>query len=391
MSIKNVFIFVADALREDYLPSKICDIGDEIQTIAASTNTPSSFSSMVSGLYPTQHGTYSFSHRLDPAYNFFNRIDDEYDTRFYQHGNTAAIADVLGVDFSETNPLDDVEPPFAVLERELNTHAPYNQFHDEDGEYDQIGDYFENGVIDFDLVKREYQSGCERVERRFLERLDQLKSRGVLDETLVIFTSDHGEFLGEYGEHSHGDPVVPELIRVPTVIKHPEDQPLAADLMGHIDILPTIEECLDIDVPWNHAGESVYSQSNPHKISEFVSKPHILDEFSLQDYYEYKVRSVWDKNGSRHFNSTTIRGRSIHAIRQAPLFNPLRGRDALRSFKALYHHLATERVTGNPEFSKAEAEEILQVIDEMNIKLSSSREEVSDSTKEHLERLGYMN
>lgn len=391
MPVENVFIFVSDALREDHLPSKIREIGDEVETIAASTNTPPSFSSIVSGLYPTQHGTYSFSHRLDPAYNFLNQIDDEYDTRFYQYGTTAAIADVLRVDCCETNPLGDVEPPFAVLERELNTHAPYNQFHDEDGEYDTIGDYFENGVIDFDLVKREYQAGCERVERRFFDRLDQLESRGLLEDTLVVFTSDHGELLGEYGEYSHGDPVVPELIQVPTVIRHPEDRTPVADLMSHVDILPTIQECLDMDIPWNHAGASVYSQSNPHRVSEFVSKPHIMNDFSLQDYYEYQVRSVWDKHGSRHFNTTSSSGRFIHAIRQAPLFNPLRGRDALRSFEALYHQLATERVIGNPEFSKTDAEEVLQAIDEMDIKLRSSREGVSDRTKEHLERLGYMN
>lgn len=391
MTVENVFIFVADALREDHLPEGVDEVGEYVPTIAASTNTPSAFSSIVSGLYPTQHGTFSFSHRLQPEYNVLNHLQDEYNTAFYQYGDTAAIADVLGIDCRSTNPLSDIEPPFVVLERELNTHAPYGQFHDEAEGYEHTDDYFEGGVVDFDLVKEEYKSGCELAEQRFLNRLEELDARGLLEDTLVIFTSDHGELLGEYGEYSHGDPVVPELVKVPTVIKHPEQGGSDSNLMSHVDILPTIQKSIDVDIPWNCAGESIYDGQTSLKVSEFVSKPHILDEFSLQDYYEYQVRSVWDENGGRLLNFTSASGRLLHAIRQIGLFNPRRGRDALRSFGALHHQLATERVIGEPGFSKTDAEAVLRRIDDMDIELRSSREGASEGTKEHLERLGYRN
>jgi arylsulfatase A-like enzyme len=49
-----------------------------------------------------------------------------------------------------------------------------------------------------------------------LEYAINSKLRGILDDSLVIFTSDHGELLGEYnGLYHHQTPVVPELVYVP--------------------------------------------------------------------------------------------------------------------------------------------------------------------------------
>lgn len=51
--IKNIMIFVSDALRWDYLPQSVARRGITFKTIASSLFTASSFPSMVTGLYPT--------------------------------------------------------------------------------------------------------------------------------------------------------------------------------------------------------------------------------------------------------------------------------------------------------------------------------------------------
>ena len=51
--------------------------------------------------------------------------------------------------------------------------------------------------------------------------LDELGTRGVLDDTLVIVASDHGEHLGDHLLFSHGCSLYRQLVGVPLVIVDP--------------------------------------------------------------------------------------------------------------------------------------------------------------------------
>jgi hypothetical protein len=391
MAVRNVYIFVADALREDHLPDPVKDGGKYVATIAAGTNSPAGFSSIVSGLYPSQHQAQAFTHRLDPSFNYLNAVTDRYDSRFFQVYETE-LAAVLGTEQTLENPVPDLNDSFVVLERDMTTHAPYGH-----SSYEEVDvgpqEYFGGKNVDWGRIRSDYRQASERVGERFRERLECLEDHGLLDETLVVFTSDHGELLGEYGEMSHGEPLVPELTRVPTVFRHPdgEEEAPTTDLMSHVDLVPTISDILGEPVPWNTPGGSVYSGEHvPYKICERRSEPHTLEEFSFQNYYEYLVRSVWGPGGGYAFNLTDAWGLAVHAFRQAPLFNPLRGRDAIRSFEALYQHLSPVRKFGEPRFDEVAAREYLQEMDDFSVQLSRTTEELSDSAREELRSLGYL-
>ncbi len=56
------------------------------------------------------------------------------------------------------------------------------------------------------------------------ELFDELQRRGVLDRTLVIVTSDHGEGLGEHGLFDHGESLYRPEVRVPLLIVLPAGQ-----------------------------------------------------------------------------------------------------------------------------------------------------------------------
>jgi arylsulfatase A-like enzyme len=391
MTVDNVYIFVADALRRDYLPDEIKEIGEYVPTISAGTNSPAGFSSIVSGLYPSQHQTQAFTHRLDPQFNYLNAASDQYDTRFYQIYQTE-LSEVLNMNQDLSNPVENVDEPFIVMERDMTTHAPYGYSSYEDVD---VGpqEYFGGKNVDWDRIRSDYQSASERVGDRFMQRLDELEEKGYLENTLVIFTSDHGELLGEYSEMSHGEPLVPELVEVPTVIKNPDPSSgeLDLDLMSHVDILPTITDVLSEPDPWISPGQSVYAdKQHPFRLSERRSEPHTLNEFSFQNYYNYTVRSVWDADGGYVFNGTSLPGLFVHAFRQTPLFNPLRGRDVFRAFEALYHHIVRNRTFDNPNFTASEAKQYLTEMDEISIQLSRTTEEISDEACKELEHLGYL-
>ena len=65
---------------------------------------------------------------------------------------------------------------------------------------------------------------------RFLDQelgrlFDTLAARGMLDNTIVIVTSDHGEHFGEHGLMAHGNSVYRPLLQVPLFIRFPERVP----------------------------------------------------------------------------------------------------------------------------------------------------------------------
>ncbi|HAA76879.1 TPA: sulfatase [Candidatus Latescibacteria bacterium] len=51
--------------------------------------------------------------------------------------------------------------------------------------------------------------------------LDRLESHGTIDETLIIFTSDHGDYLGDQGLWGKGLPTYEAVQRIPFIVSHP--------------------------------------------------------------------------------------------------------------------------------------------------------------------------
>ena len=72
--------------------------------------------------------------------------------------------------------------------------------------------------------------------------LDALREKGILDNTIVVFTSDHGEYLGEHGLMGKNQ-LYETAYRVPMLIRWPEK--IAAGtridrMVGSVDFMPTI-------------------------------------------------------------------------------------------------------------------------------------------------------
>jgi arylsulfatase A-like enzyme len=75
--------------------------------------------------------------------------------------------------------------------------------------------------------------------------LDDLERRGVLRNTLVIITSDHGEEFGEHGHTGHGSSLYTPVIHVPLVVLPPGDARAAARVARYVslrDVAATIEQ-----------------------------------------------------------------------------------------------------------------------------------------------------
>jgi arylsulfatase A-like enzyme len=73
-----------------------------------------------------------------------------------------------------------------------------------------------------------------------------LADRGVLDETIVIVTSDHGEEFGERGTWGHGQSVYTELVRVPLVLRYPPSVPRGARIGAAVSLRDVAATLLDL-------------------------------------------------------------------------------------------------------------------------------------------------
>jgi arylsulfatase A-like enzyme/Flp pilus assembly protein TadD len=95
----------------------------------------------------------------------------------------------------------------------------------------------------------------DEVMGRLLARLRQW---GVLDKTLIVVTSDHGEGLGDHGEKTHGVFVYDTTLHIPLFVRLPRGK--HADVTGvvrHVDIAPTLLDWLGLAAPEPMQGRSL--------------------------------------------------------------------------------------------------------------------------------------
>jgi arylsulfatase A-like enzyme len=123
------------------------------------------------------------------------------------------------------------------LEKPLGTN-------DYTSEQDAAMDYF----VDLgDIVNLVYDASVLHASANFGNIVGMLKERGVWDQAIFIFISDHGEELGEHGGWFHGQSLYQELTRVPMIIHFPGDefggQRISAPV-SLVDLMPTIFEYL---------------------------------------------------------------------------------------------------------------------------------------------------
>jgi len=87
-----------------------------------------------------------------------------------------------------------------------------------------------------------------------------LKSHQMYDRSTIVLLSDHGEGLGDHGEQEHGLFVYDEAIHVPLIIKQEGNTGAgrrAADVVQHIDLVPTILDFVKAPIPSQLHGRSL--------------------------------------------------------------------------------------------------------------------------------------
>ena len=155
---------------------------------------------------------------------------------------------------------DKLAPP-VCQEGELDDKPPHFRRHRTGrGFSNEKYDYRRLSAHDWGEVKAAYYGMISLVDYNVGRILDALRQKGILDDTLILFTSDHGELMGDHGLLFKGPFLYDCLIKAPMVVQWPGVVPKGAryaQLTEHVDIMPTILDYAGIRVPYGVQGMSM--------------------------------------------------------------------------------------------------------------------------------------
>jgi len=127
---------------------------------------------------------------------------------------------------------------------------------------DAIGE----NITDIEYVIAQYDGEIRYVDDNVGELLGLLEDLGILDETAIIFTSDHGESLGEHHFYFDHHEVYETTIRVPLIVRYPPEVPKGKRIQSLVQstlcFAPTILSLFGVETPKVMEGKNLIKIAN---------------------------------------------------------------------------------------------------------------------------------
>lgn len=149
-----------------------------------------------------------------------------------------------------------------------------------------------------------YDAAINYVDYNFKFVLDSLAEAGILDKTIIVFTSDHGEEFWEHGNFDHGHTLYEELLRVPLIIGWPGK--IRAERIKSkvqlIDLLPIIIQSSGISLKKNNTVKLNLAEIISNKREDIFAEGILLG-----DYKRAIINNNWKLiENSGYINQDTL-------------------------------------------------------------------------------------
>ena len=135
-----------------------------------------------------------------------------------------------------------------------------------------------------------YRREAEAADVAFGNLIAMLKKRKLYDSSLIVFTSDHGEALGEHGVVGHVVNLHDEMLHVPLIIKLPKGhdgkrwlEHSQRDLVRLIDVAPTILDALGLPPMPDPEGSSLLAKADRTLLAQTFQPEAPRTLFALRD------------------------------------------------------------------------------------------------------------
>jgi arylsulfatase A-like enzyme len=141
-----------------------------------------------------------------------------------------------------------------------------------------------DAVRSLEELTKDYYAGLRDVDDNIGRVFAYLESIGELDNTIIMFSSDHGYFMGEwrmFDKRFHHEPSsrVPMMVRYPKVFKKPGKK--VDGMVLNLDIFPTLMELAGVPAPEHLEGKSMVKLATS-------GDPEWRKDW-LYEYFEYPV------------------------------------------------------------------------------------------------------
>lgn len=153
-----------------------------------------------------------------------------------------------------------------------------------------------------------YDDDIRYIDNKINQLIDYLKTLHILDNSLIIINSDHGDHLGDHNRIEHGNSLYESLLHVPLIIRYPKifRQNTIIDAQVQLtDIFPTILKILNVNNPSQNQGNNLLNTKNekrPFAFAEVSGPIHGQRSIRAQDGFKY----IWkfsEKNELYNLNN----------------------------------------------------------------------------------------
>jgi len=132
--------------------------------------------------------------------------------------------------------------------------------------------YFDNEALTEPQLRRAmalYYATISQIDYHVGRMIACLKAQGLYDDTLIVYTSDHGDYVGFHHLLLKGNYMYDPLIQVPLVIKYPHQSragEVSDALVNNVDLAPTLLRCAGCEVPPVMRGLALSAPHTEHDV-----------------------------------------------------------------------------------------------------------------------------
>jgi len=173
------------------------------------------------------------------------------------------------------------------------------------------------------LMRQIYYGMVTMIDDEIGKLLDFLDENDLSENTLIIFTSDHGDYQGDHGLLTKSPSMYDCLVRVPMVARwtgHIDRGRVDERFASHVDFMPTFADVAGIDIPRQAQGVSLlpYLTDNgdgepirPFAISEYgvPDEPYTQERLIAEGLQNKLYTNPWDDQVSWEGNPIALAGR----------------------------------------------------------------------------------
>lgn len=143
-------------------------------------------------------------------------------------------------------------------------------------------------------ARRAFYALCTHIDQQIGALIGTIREEGILDDTIVMFTSDHGDMLGDHGLWAkqtfyQGSSNVPMIVMGTKNDRKVGFNRVDGRLNGLQDIMPTLLDMAGVDIPETVEGLSLFNeQAHSHIYGEFGEDAH-----STRMIRDQRYKLIW--------------------------------------------------------------------------------------------------